>query len=231
MKEKLFTKNYILMIVISALAFIASFMITATSAQHCIAIGGTKATAGFLTSAYTLSAFATRPIWGSLSDNKGRKSVFYIGGIMCAAAIGLLFITRAMWLLFLSRIIFGAGVSGITTSSGTMVSDIIPKSRFSNGIAFYGISNVLSQAVAPALALYLYDFGFGWVLAVVLVLIICSAVGIIFVRYNEKSLLKKENEEKSFSLIEKKGVACFFYSHFYSPELGICLCIYSDFRR
>ena len=60
-QEKLFSKNYLLMISVAAFAYTCSFMITSTSPQQCIALGGTKAISGMLASAHTIAAFAFRP--------------------------------------------------------------------------------------------------------------------------------------------------------------------------
>ena len=207
MKEKLFTKNYVIMIIVGALAFTASFMISSTTPQHCISMGGTKATAGFLTSAYTLAAFIARPVWGQFTDRKGRKIVLYAGIVMCVFALVLLFNAKIMVMLFVARIVFGAGLAGVTTSSGTMIADIVPKTRFSDGIAFYGVASVFSQAVAPALALYLYDFGFHWVLITVFCLIVCATVSAFFVKYNEKALIAvPDKTKKPGSVIEVKAL-------------------------
>ena len=204
-QEKLFSKNYLLMISVAAFAYTCSFMITSTSPQQCIALGGTKAISGMLASAHTIAAFAFRPTWGRLNDTVGRKKIYYLGIALCLSATAVFFIAKAIPLLFIARIIFGAGFAAVTTSNGTIVADIIPKERFSEGIALYGTASIFSQSVAPGLALFLYDFGFNWVLiAVTLSWLMCLFCGL-SVKYNEKEMLKAKAEANSNNLQKKEG--------------------------
>lgn len=204
-QEKLFSKNYLLMISVAAFAYTCSFMITSTSPQQCIALGGTKAISGMLASAHTIAAFVFRPTWGRLNDTVGRKKIYYLGIALCLSATAVFFIAKAIPLLFIARIIFGAGFAAVTTSNGTIVADIIPKERFSEGIALYGTASIFSQSVAPGLALFLYDFGFNWVLiAVTLSWLMCLFCGL-SVKYNEKEMLKAKAEANSNNLQKKEG--------------------------
>lgn len=207
MKDKLFSKNYLFIIAVSAFAYTSSFMIMSASPKWCVALGGTKAVSGVLASAHTVSALVFRPLWGKLSDTAGRKRIFYTGIFVGLCALALFFTAHSIALLFVSRIVFGAGFSAVTTAGGTIVTDIIPKSRYSEGLAFYGTASILSQSLASPIALFLYDYSFEAVLiAVTASWAVCLICGIA-VKYSEKKMLKTgKGESGKKGLFEKRAL-------------------------
>ncbi len=61
-------------------------------------------------------------------------------------------------LLLVLRSLHGIGFSATTNASGTIVSDIVPKSRLAEGVGYYGLSNTLATAVGPALTLFIIQY-------------------------------------------------------------------------
>ncbi|MBQ8603238.1 MAG: MFS transporter [Oscillospiraceae bacterium] len=203
MGKGLLSKNYILVVMSATLFYIASFMLNSVSGRYTLQLGANKSMAGIITCAFTLSSFFTRPLWGWICDRKSRKTIFMSGAALCFASSVLLIFTGQIWLLFAARIIFGAGYSAITTAGGTMVCDVVPESMLNKAIACYGVTNVLSQALAPAAALWLYRYGF-WFMAVALAAI--TLVVIItgrFIKYNEKDYV---NPGQKFRIYEKSAL-------------------------
>jgi MFS family permease len=60
--------------------------------------------------------------------------------------------------------------SGLLTSAGAYVTDLMPASRRAEGIGYYGISTILAVAVAPAVGLWVYQHGWLW---------LCVSIGIL----------------------------------------------------
>jgi MFS family permease len=52
--------------------------------------------------------------------------------------------------------------SGMLSASSAYITDIIPAHRRAEGIGYWGMSSILSIAVAPPLGLWLYGLGWGW---------------------------------------------------------------------
>ena len=61
-------------------------------------------------------------------------------------------------LLLVLRSLHGIGFSATTNAPGTIVSDIVPKSRLAQGVGYYGLSNTLVTAVGPALTLFIIQY-------------------------------------------------------------------------
>ena len=61
-------------------------------------------------------------------------------------------------LLLVLRSLHGIGFSATTNAPGTIVSDIVPKSRLAEGVGYYVLSNTLATAVGPALTLFIIQY-------------------------------------------------------------------------
>lgn len=201
--EKLFNKNYIFTVISATLFYTASFMLNTVSARYSLQLGAGKTVAGFVAAAFTLASFFTRPVWGYITDKKGRKRVYNAGGLFCLAATMILLFCNNVLLLFVSRIIYGAGYSALTTAGGTIICDVVPEKQLSKAVSLYGITNVLSQAVAPVVALWLFDKGFIWVAVVAVIVMTAVLITALFVKYNEKQYI---NPDIPFRIIEKSAL-------------------------
>lgn len=213
MENKLFNKNYIFTVISATLFYTASFMLNTVSARHSIRIGASKTVAGFVAATFTLSSFFTRPLWGYVTDRKGRKLVYNTGGLFCLAASLILLFCNNILLLFVSRILFGTGYSALTTAGGTIICDVVPEKQLSKAVSLYGITNVRSQAVAPAVALWLYDYGFVWVAVAVSVTMLLVLIAAMFVKYEENRFI---NPEITFSILEKSALPAAFTIFFFA---------------
>ena len=189
MNSKLLSKNYVFTIISATLFYTSSFMINTVCARFVTDIGKSQSVAGIITAVFTLASFFVRPLWGWLTDKWGRKAVYFAGGVFSLIAYGLLWIDNSILLLMFSRFLAGTGYSAFTTAGGTIVCDVVPKENLQQGIAVYGITNVLSQAVAPVVALWLYNIDF---ISVVLCAAVINCLVLLFalpIKYEEKSFI------------------------------------------
>lgn len=213
MKRKMFNKNYILTVAAAVLFYTASFMLNSVSGQYSTQLGADKTMAGIVTAAFTVSSFLARPFRGLYTDKKGRKQVLSAGGLLCLAAAAVLVFTESIFFLIAARVLFGCGYSGFTTAGGTMVCDVSDKDSLADAISFYGVTNVLSQAVAPGLALWLYGKSFRILAVVECGVLIAVIITGRLIKYDEIRFI---NRNKKFELYEKSALpsACviFFFA-------------------
>ncbi len=213
MKNKLLSKNYILIVVSATFFYIASFMLNTVCVKHITDGGDSQSMAGIVAAVFTLASFFTRPLWGWVTDKKGRKLVYITGGMLSIASVGILFISTGVVMLTISRILFGAGYSAVTTSGGTVVCDVVPKEDMQQGIAIYGVTNVLSQAVAPVVALWLYKLGFFWIVLAVTVICAIALLTALFIKYSEQQFI---NPDRKFMLYEKSAMPAAYVIIFFA---------------
>ena len=152
-KEKLWSRDFIIvMIACSGISFCNYFFVsTLPILAHNMT--GTKVYAGLMTTVFTLSALATRPISGILSERIGRVKLLVLGAALCAAACFLYHFSTIILLLILVRALQGIGFGIHTTAGGAVPADIVPKSRLSEGLGLFGLYGTIASALAPGIAL------------------------------------------------------------------------------
>lgn len=117
--------------------------------------GASNDTIGMALAGYTLMALVIRPFSGYVVDSYPRKLVLMI----CNFFFFLLFFgyiiagSLAMFTIF--RTVHGAPFGATTVAASTVAIDVLPSSRRSEGIGYYGLSNNLATALGPVLAIYL----------------------------------------------------------------------------
>lgn len=154
-KEKLWNNRYIKMLSIALCLNICRNMLNTSLPLYVQEFGADKAIAGLVMGTFTIASLACRPIYGNLVDIKGRKIVLLVGiAIIAVSIFGLPFTTSVTMILVL-RALMGVGFSGFSTAGGTIVADVLPKSRLSEGIGYYGISANIATAFGPQIALVL----------------------------------------------------------------------------
>lgn len=191
------SKNYVFILLSATSFYIAVYMANTICGRYAISLGTSNTVAGFVTAAFTLASFIARPVWGWIVDKYSRRYVCLAGGVLSFVASVMLIFSKTIVALLISRIISGCGYSAFTTASGTVVCDVSPGEKLGQAISIYGITGVISGAVAPVAALWLFDRG--WVWLIISVLSAIATIIIIMVNYNEKNFI---NSDCKFELYE-----------------------------
>ncbi len=160
-KQPLWTKNYILILVSNFFTFMIHFALFTNLPTYVKSLGGNNTLAGMTTTIYTLSALAARPLFGYLTDKIGRRKVVVIGMAASMAAAIWFFFADTIAMVFAARVASGIGISALSTVIGTLVADNVPSERLSEGVGYSGISMTVSTAIGPAAGAYVIElFGF-----------------------------------------------------------------------
>lgn len=211
--EKLFNRQYMVINLIAFLFFLGDFILTTTVPLYSLTIGGTPSTAGIFMAIIAFTALIIRPFIGSLMDIKTRKLVLTIGTISLAFTSVFYGLSTTIAMLLFFAIFHGISISSITTSAPTIVADVTPASKLSEGISLYGISTNVTLAVGPIIALYLFNhFGYSSAFKVALGLALLGIALTSLINYEKKQQKitdKRIHKQKRISLItlfEKKAL-------------------------
>jgi MFS transporter, DHA1 family, multidrug resistance protein len=106
---------------------------------------------GFLIAGFALAQFLLSPIAGELSDRHGRK-IFIIGGLVVYGIAQILFgLADAVWVLFISRFLSGAGAAFVMPPIMAYVADITTIEERGKGMGMLGAAMSLGFTIGPGL--------------------------------------------------------------------------------
>ena len=152
-EPKLWTKNFVLIILINFLIFVSHMMVLSTFPFYIQSKGGSVAAAGAAAVLFSLVAVICRPFIGWMLNN-GRRKVILLVGIAGMALMPLGYmIVPVFSLLLAARMIHGASLASANTTGSTIATDMIPKERFAEGMGMFGVSTALATACAPAMGI------------------------------------------------------------------------------
>lgn len=156
--EKLWNKNYCKVMVANFTLFFAFYILTPLLplylSEH---FGATKDVIGLVLSGYTITALMIRPLSGYLVDSFPRKLVLMASfGAFAIFFAG--YLAASTLLLFtIVRTLHGAPFGTLTTANATVAIDVLPSSRRTEGIGYYGLSNNLAMALGPTIGIMIYQ--------------------------------------------------------------------------
>ena len=159
MMDRLWNRNYIKVMIANFSLFFAFYVLTPLLplylSEH---FGATKDVIGLVLSGYTITALLCRPFSGYIVDSFSRKTVLMV----CFGTFAIFFagyLAASTLLLFtIVRTLHGGPFGALTVSNSTVAIDVLPSSRRTEGIGYYGLSNNLAMAIAPTVGIFIYKF-------------------------------------------------------------------------
>ena len=157
--ERLWNRNYCKVMTANFTLFFAFYILTPLLplylSEH---FGATKDVIGLVLSGYTITALLFRPFSGYVVDSFPRKTVLMV----CFGAFSIFFagyLAASTLLLFsIIRTLHGGPFGALTVANSTVAIDVLPSSRRTEGIGYYGLSNNLAMAIAPTIGIFIYKY-------------------------------------------------------------------------
>ncbi|MBQ6807677.1 MAG: MFS transporter [Firmicutes bacterium] len=149
--DPLWTRDFFAIAIINLFVLSSGNMLIPTFPFYLKELGGSEFIVGLAASLYSIASMVMRPVTGWILDHKGRKGIFYIG------VIGIILVTlgynfmATIPALILFRVLHGFMTSTANTSCSTNACDIVPRSRFAEGMGMFGLTNSMAMAIAPAM--------------------------------------------------------------------------------
>ena len=155
--ERLWNRNYCKVMAANFLLFAAFYLFTPLLpiylSEH---FGATKDVVGMVLSLFSVTALVCRPFSGYFVDSFPRKRVLMV----CFALFSAFFVgylTAGTLLLFaVVRTLHGGPFGAVTVANSTVDIDVLPSSRRTEGIGYYGLSNNLAMALAPTIGIGIF---------------------------------------------------------------------------
>jgi multidrug resistance protein len=112
----------------------------------------------WLGSSFLIAQLVSAPLWGRVSDRYGRRPALIIGLAASAVAYVVFAYADSLWLLFISRIIQGAG-GGTVGVIQAYVSDVVEPKNRAKGLGWLSAATNVGVMIGPLLGSAASTFG------------------------------------------------------------------------
>lgn len=219
MSEKKASKSALLLIFLIVFIDLLGFGIIIPVLPQCASdFGADPQMVGYLVMSYSLAQFFLTPFWGRLSDNVGRKPILLVS--LAASAIGYCIwgFAASLSMLFVSRLVAGAGNANIAVAQA-YISDVTTPEERSKGMGLIGAAFGLGFTLGPAIGGALSFFGFH---AIGFAACACSALALLLAVFT-----LKEPQVRSQAGHERYAIeASFYLKTIADPKLASSLLIF-----
>jgi MFS family permease len=182
-KVKLWTGQYMIIVVSSLVLFAAFYMITAGFPLYVTTISDNPAIAGTMTTTLMTASFITRFFASVIIQKINMKLLLVISLIYFMITIAISFLSDSIRFLIFIRALQGIGFCMLTNLLFTLSSSLVPSSRLGEGIVFFAMSTSIGTTLGPMIAIaYLANYSFKSMLLITLVLMLFSFICSLFVK-------------------------------------------------
>lgn len=179
--SKIWTKDLILILLVSFLGYTLIYMHAATTSLVVLHLGGNKSSIGLVAGTISISALIFRLWAGDLVDKKGKR-IILMAGILVMSFASLAFnIALSIGLIIFLKLLTGIGVSTYSTAVGTIITDITPQSQLNKTFGYNALIGTAASSVGSFLGIYIfqkYNYN-GFFTAAFVVGILCFMVSIL----------------------------------------------------
>ena len=113
---------------------------------------------GLLVASFSIAQLLMAPVWGRLSDHYGRRPALIVGMTASAVAYVIFAYAGSLWLLFLSRIVQGAGGGTVSVIQAYVADSLEPKDR-AKGLGWLSAATNAGVALGPLLGAVALKWG------------------------------------------------------------------------
>jgi len=155
MNEKIWNKDFILLILSNFLMYITYYAILSALPIYLVGdLHASKMQVGIVVGVYTIASVIVRPFSGFALDKFGRRTIFLSGLIIYSLLFAGYLVAITMTSIILLRFAQGLAWGFTTVSGSTIAVDNIPVSKRGEGIGYFALSTTLGMSVGPVIGLF-----------------------------------------------------------------------------
>ena len=155
-KQKLWTKDFLIISLINFTITLIFFLLMVTIAGYAVdEFGASTSTAGLVSSIFIIGTLFGRLGGGRVIGELGSKKTLFYGLLLFAISTMLYFAAVNLPLLMVNRLFQGIALGLASTATGTIIAQILPPERRGEGIGYYSLSAILATAIGPFVGILL----------------------------------------------------------------------------
>jgi len=117
---------------------------------YALKLNATPEVFGLMTATFSVAQLVAAPYWGRFSDRYGRRPALLIGLSASSVAYVIFGLAGTIWLLFLSRLVQGAG-GGTTGVAQAYVADTVKPAHRAKALGWLSAATSAGIAIGPAI--------------------------------------------------------------------------------
>jgi MFS family permease len=125
---------------------------------YAIRLQAAPVTIGLIIAAFSIAQLLSSPLWGRMSDHYGRRPALLAGLLGGAFAFVIFGFANTVWLLFVSRLIQGAG-GGTTGVTQAYVTDTVPAADRARALGWLSAATNLGVMIGPVIGSLTFHIG------------------------------------------------------------------------
>lgn len=138
------------LIAVSFIDMLGFFLILPILPFYALDLHATPEAIGWLIASFSIAQLIAAPLWGRLSDRIGRRPVLLVSLFASSVAFLVFGVANALWLLFLSRMVQGAG-GGTTGVTHAYISDSVRPSDRARALGWLSAATSAGVMIGPAI--------------------------------------------------------------------------------
>jgi len=185
----LYNSGYLILMIVNFIISGSFYLVNTILSSYVVSRGASLALAGVIVGVFALTSLITRPFSGILVNRMSKKRVMLAAlAVVTVSSFGYS-LTMRPELLVLVRILHGVGFALQSTVSLVLISMVVPIERMSEGVANFGLSQMLAAAVMPNFGALIADkLGYSYVFYLAVALNLVACVILLFLRFDEHAL-------------------------------------------
>jgi MFS family permease len=152
-KEVLWTRDFTLVFIINFLVALVFYLLMITMAPYAIdRFDASSGVAGLATGVFIFGCLFGRLIVGRIIDDVGSRKILVLSTAGNLVACASYLVSSTLPLLIANRFCHGVLAAMCTTTTGTLIAQMVAPQRRGEGIGLYTLSVILGAAIGPFVA-------------------------------------------------------------------------------
>jgi len=189
--SSIWSKAFISLFIANMVMNMGLTMSNSILAKYADSLGAPASQIGMLMSAFAIAALAFKIIAAPAIDTYNKKYLAIFAAVVYATAFFGYSMSTTIPMLMVFRLIQGVGMAFGTAVYMTLISEVLPKDKYSAGIGYFSLGQVIATAIGPSVGLTLVNL-MGYKLTYVCNagILLVSAAFLMLVKYEFKRTKK-----------------------------------------
>src|SRR3954471_23471527 len=148
----------VVLMITAFIDMVGTLMIIPLMPFYAKSFGANGLVVGLLVASFSIAQLLSAPIWGRFSDRYGRRPALIVGMMASAIAFVVFAYADSLWLLFLSRLVQGAGGGTVSVIQAYVADAVAPEQR-AKGLGWLSAATNAGVALGPVIGSQMLHWG------------------------------------------------------------------------